>query len=437
MKWFLQTLMGVAIAISASITVAQGQQFIPILSYRIGPYAAGGSGYFGGAIDYFTLVNINGGINGVKVVWEECETEYNAARGVECYERLKTRNGGASTFEPLSTGIAYGLFERVAQDKIPMTTNGYGLAIAADGRVFPWVFPLGTTYWDQAAAMIAYLGQKAGGEANLKGKKIVFMYHDSAYGKEPIPVFDALAARDGFELTKIPITPPGNTQESQWLQIRQLRPDYVILWGYGVMNPVALKTAAKFGFPRDHILGVWWAGSEEDVVPAGDAAKGYVTAAFSAYGTNFPVMQDIVKKVYGSGKGNLEDKSRIGSIYHTRGIAYGIMVVEAIRQAQSHFGKGKVMTPEQVRWGLEHINLTEARLKELGAAGLFPPVKTSCSDHEGSGMVKFQQWDGKQFNTLTGFMAGDRAMVHNMVEQGAAKYAAEKKIAPRDCAKEG
>jgi branched-chain amino acid transport system substrate-binding protein len=437
MKWFLQTLMGVAIAASASVTVVQAQQFIPILSYRVGPYAAGGSGYFGGAIDYFTLVNINGGINGVKIVWEECETEYNAARGVECYERLKTRNGGASTVEPLSTGIAYGLFERVVQDKIPMTTNGYGLAIAADGRVFPWVFPLGTTYWDQAAAMIAYLSQKVGGEANLKGKKIVFMYHDSAYGKEPIPVFDALAARDGFDLTKIPITPPGNTQESQWLQIRQLRPDYVILWGYGVMNPVALKTAAKFGFPRDHILGVWWAGSEEDVVPAGDAAKGYVTAAFSAYGTNFPVMQEIVKKVYGSGKGNLEDKSRIGSIYHTRGIAYGIMIVEAIRQAQAHFGKGKVMTPEQVRWGLEHIDLTEARLKELGAAGLFPPVKTSCADHEGSGMVKFQQWDGKQFNTLTGFMAGDRAMVHNMVEQGATKYAAEKKIAPRDCAKEG
>ena len=97
MKWFLQTLMGVAIAASASVTVVQAQQFIPILSYRVGPYAAGGSGYFGGAIDYFTLVNINGGINGVKIVWEECETEYNAARGVECYERLKTRNGGAST----------------------------------------------------------------------------------------------------------------------------------------------------------------------------------------------------------------------------------------------------------------------------------------------------------------------------------------------------
>jgi branched-chain amino acid transport system substrate-binding protein len=437
MKWFLRTLLVIVVAAASGFAAAQSEQYIPILSYRIGPYAAGGSGYFGGAIDYFTLVNLNGGINGVKLVWEECETEYNAARGVECYERLKTQHGGASTVEPLSTGISYGLFERVAQDKIPMTTNGYGLAISADGRVFPWVFPLGTTYWDQAAAMIAYLGQKVGGEANLKGKKIVFMYHDSAYGKEPIPVVEALAARDGFELTKIPLTPPATTQESQWLQVRQLKPDYVILWGFGVMNPVAIKTAAKMGFPRDHILGVWWAGSEEDVIPAGDAAKGYVTAAFSASGTNFPVMQEIVKKVYGANKGNLEDKSRIGSIYHTRGVTYAIMIVEAIRQAQNHFGKGKVMSPEQVRWGLEHLDLSEARLKELGASGLFPPVKTSCVDHEGSGMVKFQEWDGKAFKTLTPFMAGDRAMVPQMVEKGADKYAADKKITPRDCSKEG
>ncbi len=192
MKALKSALLGVALGAAAVSAQAQNEQFIPILSYRVGPYAAGGSGYFGGAIDYFTLVNMNGGINGVKLMWEECETEYNASKGVECYERLKKKNGGATTVEPLSTGIAYGLFDRVAHDKIPMTTFGYGLASAADGRVFHWVFPLGTTYWDQMAAMIAYLGQKAGGVDKLKGKKIAFLYHDSAYGKEPIPVLDAL-----------------------------------------------------------------------------------------------------------------------------------------------------------------------------------------------------------------------------------------------------
>jgi branched-chain amino acid transport system substrate-binding protein len=276
------------------------------LSYRVGPSAAGGSGYYGGAIDYWTLTNMNGGVNGVKLTWEECETEYNASKGVECYERLKKKNGGGSTVEPLATGIAYGLFERVATDKIPMTTFGYGLAIAADGRVFPWVFPLGTTYWDQMAAMIAYFGQKEGGLDKLKGKKIAFLYHDSAYGKEPIPVLDALSTKLGFETLKIPVPVPGQTQDSQWLQIRQAKPDYTIVWTYGVMSTVALKTAAKTGYPRDKLLGVWWAGSEEDVIPAGEASKGYVSASFTASGLDFPVMQDIKKKVYGANKGNLE-----------------------------------------------------------------------------------------------------------------------------------
>jgi branched-chain amino acid transport system substrate-binding protein len=436
MKAVGKVVLGLALAGVSYAAAAQSEQFIPALSYRVGPYAAGGSGYFGGAIDYFNLVNMTGGINGVKLIWEECETEYNPSRGVECYERLKKKNGGASTVEPLSTGIAYGLLDRVAQDKIPMTTFGYGSANAADGRVFEWVFPIGTTYWDQAAAMIAYLGQKEGGLDKLKGKKIVDLYHDSAYGKEPLVVFDAFAQKLGFELTKIAVAHPGNTQESQWLQIRQIKPDYVILWGWGVMNPTALKAAAKFGFPRDKMLGVWWAGSEEDVIPAGDASKGYVSAAFSAPGTSFPVMQDIKNKVYGARKGNLDDPTRQGSIYHTRGVVYGIIIVEAIRKAQEKYGKGKVMTGEQVRWGLEHLNLSEARIKELGAAGMFPPIKTSCADHEGSGMVKFQQWDGKAFKPLTPYMAGDREMIRKMVEESATKYAAEKKITPRDCSKE-
>ena len=130
-----------------------------------------------------------------------------------------------------------------------MTTFGYGLASSADGRVYDWVFPIGTTYWDQMAAMVAYLGQKEGGLDKLKGKKIAFLYHDSAYGKEPIPVLDASAAKYGFEALKIPVTPPGTTQESQWLQIRQAKPDYVIVWTYGVMSTVVAQDGGEDRLP--------------------------------------------------------------------------------------------------------------------------------------------------------------------------------------------
>ena len=405
-------------------------QFVALPSYRVGSYAAGGSGFYGGAIDYFNLVNANGGINGVKIAWEECETEYNPSRGVECYERLKTKNGGATLVDPLSTGIAYGILDRVATDKIPMTMLGYGRSDAANGKVFPYVFPLITSYWDQAAAMIKYLGDKDGGYAKLKGKKIAYLYHDSPFGKEPMPVLDAQAKQYGFELIKIPVAPPGNEQQSQWLQIRQANPDHVILWGWGVMNSVAIKTAQRNGFPREKMLGVWWAGSEEDTIPSGDAAKGYTSMTFNTPG-NYPVIDELRKKIYANGKGNLAEQSRIGSVYHMRGMTLGILWTEAIRTAQEHYGKGKVMTGEQVRWGLEHLNIDEARQKSLGAFGMFPTVKTSCDDHEGSGAVKVQQWDGKAWKAITpNWVVGDRALTRKLLEESSMAYAAEKKITP-------
>ncbi|MBK7471726.1 MAG: ABC transporter substrate-binding protein [Betaproteobacteria bacterium] len=423
-KWLTGVAVGVAVATSA---LAQ-DQYIPILSYRVGPYAAGGSGFFGGSIDYFNLINATGGINGVKISWEECETEYNASRGVECYERLKKNNGGASLVEPLSTGIAYGILDRVAQDKIAMTTLGYGRSDAANGQVFPWVFPLITSYWNQAAGMIKYLGEKAGGMDKLKGKKIVHLYHDSAYGKEPFPVFEAYAKQLGFELIKIAVPHPGNEQQSQWLQIRQANPDYVILWGWGVMNPTSLKAAARVGYPREKMLGVWWAGSEEDVIPAGDAAKGYTSMTFNTPG-NYPVLDQIRQKVYAANKGNLEDMSRVGSVYHMRGVTAAILWVEAIRKAQEKYGKGKLMSAAQIRWGFENLNVDEARQKALGAFGMFPTVKTSCQDHEGSGAVKVQLWDGKAWKAVTpNWVVGDKAMTRAMLEKSSAEYAAEKKI---------
>ena len=366
--------------------VAQNEQFIPANFYWVGPYAPGGSGFGGGIIDYLQMLNErDGGINGVKLTWEKCETEYNNARGVECYERSKDKGPtGATVIHPLSTGITYSLIEKATADHIPIISMGYGRTDASDGRVFPYVFPLITNYWSQNTAKIRFIGLREGGMDKLKGKKIVNLYHDSAYGKETIPILDIQAKKYGFEVHHLAVPHPGNEQQAQWLQVRQLKPDWVILRGWGVMNPTALKTAAKVGFARDRIVGVWWSGAEEDVIPAGDAAKGYIAAGFNLPGTTYPVMQDILRYVYAKGKGQFDDKSRIGSIYHTRGVVGGIVTAEAIRIAQEKYGR-KPLTGEQVRWGIENLNIDEKRLRELGAIGLMQPLKVSCMDHEGGG----------------------------------------------------
>lgn len=420
----------------SSVRAQPAEQFVPMLSYRIGPFAADGIRRFGGMIDYLNLVNERGGINGVKIRIEECETEYNTSRGVECYERLKKNYGGATLVEPSSTGIAYGILDRLSQDKIPMLTVGYGRADSADGRVFPYVFPLISTYWSQAAAMVQYFGEQVGGMDKLKGKKIVDLYHDSAAGKEGFLVLDLYAARLGFELIKIPVPSPGIEQQAQWVQIRKENPDFVILWGFGVMNPTAIKMAARVGYPRERMLGSWWAGSEADTVAAGEAAKGYKSMTYTAPG-NFPIYDDIRKTLYDANKGDMTDRSAIGSVSHARGVVVSIMVIEAIRTAQEKFGKGKVMTSDQVRWGFEHLDLDEAKLKALNASGLLPPFKVSCFDHEGAGAVKVQSWDGVKWVAETpNWVMGDRKLVRELAEESAAKYATENKITPRDCSKE-
>ena len=437
LKHLKSALLGVALLGIAATGHAQNEQFIPMAGYWVGPYAAGGSGIYGGFIDYLNMVNArDGGVNGVKLTYEKCEHEYNNARGVECYERLKNKGPtGASVFHTLSTGITYSLLDKATTDKIPLITIGYGRTDATDGRVFPYIFPLVTNYWSQNTAKIKFIGSKEGGMDKLKGKKIVNIYHDSAYGKETIPVLDAQAKMYGFTVTHIPVPNPGNEQGAQWLQIRQIKPDWVILRGWGVMSATAIKAAAKVGFPRDRMVGVWWSGAEEDTIPAGDASKGYIAAGFNVSGANFPVVQDVKKYVYAKGKGEMEDQSRIGSIYYNRGIVHGIITVEAIRTAQAKYGK-KPLTGEQIRWGIENLNITEARLKELGAAGFMQELKVTCADHEGGGAVKFQQWDGKQWKVITDWIQPDKQLVRGMIETSAAAYAKEKNITPRDCSKE-
>lgn len=309
--------MGASAALLAPLAVQaqSGEQFVALPSYRVGPYGANGQSFYGGFVDYLNYVNLkDGGVNGVKLSWEECETEYNNAKGVECYERLKGKSpmSKGTAYHTMSTGISYALVDKTAGDKVPLVMMGYGRTDAVDGSVFPYAFPLVTTYQMQVSAIVKFLAGKNGG--SLAGKKIVYLYHDSAYGKEPIVALEAEAKLGKFNLVEIPVAHPGNEQGAQWLKIRQENPDYVIFWGWGVMNQTALKAAQKVGFARDKMIGSWWAGSEEDTVPAGDAAKGYMSATWNVAGRGVSLIADIDKVVYGAGKGNMQDRNKVGSV---------------------------------------------------------------------------------------------------------------------------
>ncbi|MGJ7492233.1 ABC transporter substrate-binding protein [Variovorax sp. ZT4R33] len=408
------------------------EQFIPLLVYRTGPYAPSGTPWANGKQDYLKLVNErDGGINGVKLTYEECETGYATDRGVECYERLKGKGPtGATAFDPQATGITFALTDKAPLDKIPLITPGYGRSEAADGGVFPWNFPIAGSYWTAADILVQYLGRKEGGLEKLKGKKVTLAYHDSPYGKEPIPVLQERARMHGFELQLLPVTAPGVEQKATWLQIRQSRPDHVILWGWGVMNSTALKEAQSTGFPREKMIGVYWSGTEPDVKDVGTGAKGYSALNMQNLLGGTKVTEEILKHVHAKGQGS-GPKEEVGSILYNNGMIISMITVEAVRRAQERFGKGKPMTGEQVRWGLENLALDQKRLEALGFGKLKSPMSTSCSDHMGTASARVQTWDGAKWSFISDPIEADMSILRPMIKSAADKYAAEKKITRR------
>jgi branched-chain amino acid transport system substrate-binding protein len=217
-----------ASSLSTSAIAQAKEQFFPLLSYRTGPYAPNGTPWANGKQDYIKLINArDGGINGVKLTFEECETGYATDRGVECYERLKSRPG-VSLFDPQSTGITFALTEKAPGDKMPLITAGLRpqRRRPMDG-VFKWNFPLAGTYWVAGDVMLIQdIAKKLGGLANLKGKHIALVYHDSPFGKEADPHPAGACGQDARLQTAAccPSPTPGVEQKSTWLQIRQSKP---------------------------------------------------------------------------------------------------------------------------------------------------------------------------------------------------------------------
>lgn len=425
------TLTAVAMAMLLTVGTVSADLVFPSLDYRTGPYAAGGIPVADGYADYFTLLNErDGGIGGVRVKVIPCETGYSTEKGVECYE--STKGEGALVYQPLSTGITYQLIPKATADDIPVHSMGYGRTAVANGKVFSHIFNYPGNYWDAASIMIKYIRGQEGGD--LKGKNIALLYHDSAYGKEPIPTLEALSKKHGYKLTLLPVAPKaGQEQKSQWLQIRREQPDYVLIWGWGVMNPTAIKEAANIRYPMDHFIGVWWAGSEGDVLSAGAAADGYKAITFHGVGSDFPIFDDLKKYVLDTGKA-AGDGSNLGKVLYNRGMYAALLAAEAVATAQKIHGV-KNITSGQMRDGMEALKIDQARMTALGLPNFGPDIKVTCANHGGPGLGAIQQWDAgnKSWSLISKFTGADREIVDALIQESSAAYATKNGITPRNC----
>jgi branched-chain amino acid transport system substrate-binding protein len=417
-------------SVPASEALASDSLLVPLFTYRTGPFANSGIPIANGMHDYLNMLNArDGGVGGVKIDVQECETQYKNEKGVECYDSFKSRN--PIVIGPYSTGITLALIPKASVDKIPVLSMAYGLSASAVGADFPWIFNPPDTYWDGMSIALKYIAQKEGGGFDkLKGKTIGFIYFDGGYGREPIPLLNDFAKEYGFNVKMYPVPPSQmQTQSGLWLGVRRDRPDWMIMWGWGAMNPTAVQEAAKTGYPMDHFIGVWWSGSEDDARPAGAGAKGYLAMNFNAVGANYKAIKDIQKYVIAKGNSQTP-KGMVGENFYNRGVMNAVVIAEAIRNAQKITGK-KVIDGADMRRGLETLSISEQRWKQIGLAGFGPPIHVTCADHNGHGSVYVQQWDGKKWRKVSDWIAPVKDKVMPLLDEAAKDYVGKNQPWPK------
>ncbi len=403
---------------------------IPSLTYRTGPYASSGIPYSDGFTDYLTLLNErDGGINGQRIEVVECEFGYNTEKGVACFEETLAK--GALVYHPMSTGLTYQIIPRAHEEGVVIHTMGYGLTAAADGAMFPYTFNFPAHYWHAASAQIRHIKEVEGG--SLQGKKIVHMFHNSGYGKEPIPTLEVLAQQEGFELVLQPIDHPGEDQSAIWPVVEAANPDYILLWGWGVMNEVALGGALDIGFPLDKVIGVWWSANESDIKPLGRLGDGYKAVSFHAVGTSFKIFNDMNMLVYQTGKAR-GDLRNLGEVLYNRGVMAAIFATEAIRLGMEIHNSTDV-TRDMVRDGFEKLAMSAENFEEIGMEGFIPDVSVTCENHAGAGLVAVNQWDAsaRRWVEITDYYQPDEQLIAPQVRSASAAFAESSGMKRKGC----
>ena len=411
--------LGCALALAlAAPALAEDSIYVPLFTYRTGPFAGFGTPYADGMHDYLTMLNErDGGIGGVKLMVDECETGYDTKKGLECYDLVKPKN--PVIVNPMSTGITLSLIPKAAVDKIPILSLGYGLSASARGDVFPWIFNPPSTYWDGLSEILKYVG--GGSIEALKGKTLGYLYFDGGFGREPIPLFQSLAKDIGFDLKLYSVAPTDmQNQSSKWLDIRRDKPDFLVMYGWGAMNPTAIKEAVKAKFPMDKFISIWWT-NDNDVAAAGEGGKGFLEVMLHGSGADYPAFAQIKKLVIDAGKSQTP-AGEFGQVIYDRGVYNAVLTAEAIANAQKISGR-KVVTGEEVRRGLESINLDPGRLKTLGLEGFASPFKLTCADHNSHGATFVQQWDGAKWVKITGLISPASDKVQPLLDEAAKAYA--------------
>jgi branched-chain amino acid transport system substrate-binding protein len=393
------------LGLAAGAAAQQKKIVIGVTCDRTGPTQIVGTVLCPAEHDYFNYVNANHLLDGYTIDAAEIETGYKVPPAIEAYQRQKQE--GAIMMPIYGTPQTHALNDRLEQDKIVGTTPGFGIAASADGKKYPYLFPIAASYFSQGAAAVKFAKDQLGG--SLKGKKIAYLYYDNPAGAEPIPVIKDLQKIEGFELRTFAVPPPGVELTAQMLDIVQrYKADFVISHLFGRSPSVSIKAFKANGYPLSKVVGLVWASGEADIAAAGGwgVAQGYNTMQFAGAGDNYPIRQSI-KAMYQK-DGKAPPAGMDNTVYYNRGIFGAAIEVEALRNALK-LTHGAAPTGTDVKQGMEQIH-------DFTLGGLVPPLQITPADHEGGGWVRIFQVKGNGLVPVTDWFNAYRDVVWQQVK---------------------
>lgn len=376
------------------------QDFTAVYTFVSGEYNQGQR-------DYLTLVNEEGGLDGTMFEAIVRDHGNEPQRGIEAYNRAKEE--GAVLFDFFSTPVSRALVDSVLEDEVVLITALHGRGDASDGETFPYVFPMMATYWSQATVLANHIEENEGG---LEGKKIALVHIDSPFGREPLPVLEALAEKEDFELRNFPYPSPGNEQSATWTEVRHFRPDHVFIWGAGGGQPVSVREAIRNGISPENIYSVVWLAETDAENVGADTMSGVKRFEATASGTDTPILQRILEKVIDADLG-AGDAENVGTSYYNVGVASMAVAVEAARLALE--AEGAPLTGPKLKAGFEMIS-------DFDAEGLMPPITITASDHQGGGAGRVSQWNGERWEPVSDWTAAYQDVVQAEIEEGAEAF---------------
>ena len=405
-------MLAAALAASAIGTAAADEAPIKVgtaLDFS-GLYAKFVPEYSQGQRDYAALVNSRGGIGGHPVDVIVVDDGADVSRGIEAYQRFKRE--GAVLVDFLSTPISRAVVPMALADGINVMTLFHGRADAADGRVFPTIFPMVATFWSQAADIVKYIEDEE--KELIKGKRIALVAIDNDLGHEVEPVLDELSKRLRFTFRAFYYPPPGDDQAAAWKQARRFAPDWTIIWGAGVGQAVSLRAAIANGFKLDHVAAsVILAEADLEQVDA-SKATGLLRFEGVASGREPPLIAAIEREVIAKGLGT-GSPDKVGRGYYNAGVAGMALFAEAARLALE--SQGEPLTPAKLKQGFEE-------LRDFTAEDLLPPTSITARDHQGGGRGRIVQWDGQRWIERRHWFAAYQDIVWDLIIKGSTQFKA-------------